>query len=147
MIIAVDFDGTLCTNAWPEIGEPNKELISELEALSRQGHKLILWTNRCGERLMEAIYWCAAKGLLFDLVNENDPERIAMYGNDCRKISADLYIDDKAAPVWADKIGEWSNGMALLKIAKEEEREVKERKREAGKELDVQGMHEDGDSV
>lgn len=24
-IIAVDFDGTLCENKWPEIGEPNTE--------------------------------------------------------------------------------------------------------------------------
>lgn len=29
-IIAVDFDGTLCENKWPEIGEPNTELISYL---------------------------------------------------------------------------------------------------------------------
>ena len=29
-IIAVDFDGTLCKNNWPEIGEPNEELISYL---------------------------------------------------------------------------------------------------------------------
>ena len=26
-IIAVDFDGTLCENKWPEIGEPNTNLI------------------------------------------------------------------------------------------------------------------------
>lgn len=30
-IIAVDFDGTLCENKWPEIGEPNKELIAYLK--------------------------------------------------------------------------------------------------------------------
>lgn len=29
-IIAVDFDGTLCENKWPEIGEPNTELIGYL---------------------------------------------------------------------------------------------------------------------
>lgn len=130
MIIAVDFDGTLCTEAWPGIGEPNTELIHELKALKRQGHKLILWTNRCGERLMEAVYWCAEYELLFDLVNENDPERIAMYGNDCRKISADLYIDDKAAPAWADKTGEFRNNLAMKCIAKAEEREVKKMREE-----------------
>lgn len=27
--------------------------------------------------------------------NENLPERIAQYGGDCRKISADYYFDDK----------------------------------------------------
>lgn len=30
-IIAVDFDGTLCENKWPEIGMPNEELIEYLK--------------------------------------------------------------------------------------------------------------------
>lgn len=30
-IIAVDFDGTLCVNKYPEIGDPNKELIAYLK--------------------------------------------------------------------------------------------------------------------
>ena len=30
-IIAVDFDGTLCENKWPEIGMPNEELIDYLK--------------------------------------------------------------------------------------------------------------------
>ena len=33
-IIAVDFDGTLCTNLYPAIGEPNEKLIKYL--LNRQ---------------------------------------------------------------------------------------------------------------
>ena len=36
-------------------------------------------------------------GLEFDAVNENLPEMIEWYGNDCRKVFADVYIDDKAA--------------------------------------------------
>lgn len=30
-IIAVDFDGTLCENKWPEIGMPNEEVIEYLK--------------------------------------------------------------------------------------------------------------------
>ncbi len=30
-IIAVDFDGTLCFSAWPDVGEPNDTLISYLK--------------------------------------------------------------------------------------------------------------------
>ena len=41
-IIAVDFDGTLCENKWPEIGEPNKELIAYLKEQKEAGVKLIL---------------------------------------------------------------------------------------------------------
>ena len=34
---AVDFDGTLCENRWPEIGEPNQELIGYLVGRRQQG--------------------------------------------------------------------------------------------------------------
>ena len=39
---------------------------------------------------------CKEKGLKFDRVNENLPERIRAFKGDCRKISADVYIDDRA---------------------------------------------------
>ena len=45
-IIAVDFDGTLCENKWPEIGMPNEELIEYLKKRQANGEKLILWTSR-----------------------------------------------------------------------------------------------------
>ena len=35
--IAVDFDGTLCENAWPKIGAPNMELISQLIEEQKNG--------------------------------------------------------------------------------------------------------------
>lgn len=46
---AVDFDGTLCENRWPEIGEPNQELIGYLVGRRQQGDKVILWTCRSEE--------------------------------------------------------------------------------------------------
>ena len=95
MIYAIDFDGTLCHIAWPDIGPPRKRMIRKAKRLKRRGHKLILWTCREGELLDRAVIWCAYHGLCFDAVNENLPERIAQYGGDCRKISADFYYDDK----------------------------------------------------
>lgn len=47
-IYAVDFDGTLCQNRWPEIGEPNEALLEYLKAARAQGSKVILWTMREG---------------------------------------------------------------------------------------------------
>lgn len=38
-IIAVDFDGTLCENKWPEIGMPNEELIEYLKKKTGQRRK------------------------------------------------------------------------------------------------------------
>ena len=93
-IIAVDFDGTLCENKWPEIGMPNEELIEYLKKRQTNGEKLILWTNRVGNRLDEAVKWSAEKGLVFDAVNENLPEIVEAFGVDSRKIFANEYIDD-----------------------------------------------------
>ena len=95
-VIAVDFDGTLCKQAWPEIGEENEILIEHLKEQQAAGARLILWTNREGDLLEEAVEWCKARGLTFDTVNANLPELIDLYKNDCRKINADIYIDDKA---------------------------------------------------
>lgn len=55
VIIAVDFDGTLCHGNWPDIGEPNIRLINKLLKLQRKGYKIILWTCREGEPLHQAI--------------------------------------------------------------------------------------------
>ena len=94
-IIAVDFDGTLCENKWPEIGEANKEMITYLKDRQVNGNKLILWTCRVDDILKNAIDWSAEQGLIFDAVNENLPEIVASFGTDTRKIFANEYIDDR----------------------------------------------------
>ena len=95
MIIAVDFDGVVCQDRFPAIGEPNWEVIAVLVDLQLQGHQLILWTCRRDERLQEAVLWCQSRGLRFDAVNTNLPSNIEEYGGDTRKVFADLYFDDK----------------------------------------------------
>ena len=96
-IIAVDFDGTLCENKYPEIGEANRRLAGYLKCQqSLFGAKLILWTCRTDERLTEAVTWCHDKlGLVFDAVNDNLPEAIGEFGHNTRKIFAHEYIDDR----------------------------------------------------
>ena len=97
MIIAVDFDGTLCEEDWPDIGPAHKLVINTLIELQKKGNKLILWTCRNGKLLNDAVNWCKDQGLIFDAVNENLPEVLEAYGgNDSRKITADYYLDDKA---------------------------------------------------
>lgn len=100
MIIAVDFDGTLCDECWPEIGKPNLRLIGELIYRKSLGDKVILWTCRAGLQLEQAVRWCESYGLTFDAVNDNLPEIIERYGNNSRKITADIYIDDKSEKPW-----------------------------------------------
>ena len=98
MIIAVDFDGTLCRECYPEVGVPNMKLINFLINRRVLGDKLILWTWREDKLLEDAIKWCRQLGLEFDAVNDNLPETIALWGNNSRKITADYYLDDKPLP-------------------------------------------------
>ncbi len=97
MTIAVDFDGVLTPNGhWPNTGEPNEKLINWLIMFREMGGKVILWTNRNGKALEAAVEFCRYNGLEFDAINENLPEILEQFGEDSRKITADLYIDDKA---------------------------------------------------
>ena len=98
-VIAVDFDGCLCTANWPDIGQPNRQLIRTLKTAKSRGNKLILWTCREGKSLQDAVKWCERQGLHFDAVNDNIPESNALYGVNSRKVGADIYIDDKAMRV------------------------------------------------
>lgn len=122
-IIAVDFDGTLCENKWPEIGAPRQAIIDYCKGAAAAGVRLILWTNRTGDLLAEAVAWCATRELHFDAVNENLPEVIAAFGGDTRKIVADMYIDDKAVP--ADGLEEMWRAARAVQRAKQREEEMK----------------------
>ena len=98
-IIAVDFDGTLCENCWPGIGAEKEPVTWYVKRRKDAGAKLILWTNRKGEQLEEAVRWCAERGITFDAVNENLPEIVKAFGGDTRTVYADDYLDDKMVPL------------------------------------------------
>ncbi len=72
--VAVDFDGTLCLNAFPEIGEPNALIISYVKHLAAAGSKIILYTSReNGTRALldEAVAWCESQGIPLYAVIDN----------------------------------------------------------------------------
>lgn len=94
-IIAVDFDGTLCENKWPEIGKPHTDVIEYVKKRKNAGDKLILWTNRVEDKLDAAVQWCREQGIVFDAINANLPEIVESFGSDTRKIFANEYIDDR----------------------------------------------------
>lgn len=97
-IYAVDFDGTLCENRWPSIGEPNMELIRFLKTEQEKGNKVILYTMREDELLEEAEEWLFSEfDFLPDAVNDNLKEQKEHFGNNPRKVYADVYIDDHNA--------------------------------------------------
>lgn len=95
LIIAVDFDGTLCDSCFPKIGHPHLELINRLRQLRQEGNKLILWTCRNDEYLENALAFCQKHHLEFDAINDNLPEnKKAFNGHYTRKIYANIYLDD-----------------------------------------------------
>ena len=95
MIYAVDFDGTLCQNEYPQIGEPIQEVIDFIKKVKLEGHQLILWTCRTGENLKCAVDWSEKQGIVFDAMNENLPQILDAFELDSRKIFANYYIDDR----------------------------------------------------
>lgn len=118
MIIAVDFDGTLIPNGfWPGVSDDiNETLFAFLIVARRQGDEVILWTNRTGEPLNAAIELCKKNGLEFDAVNDNVQKVKNDFDTYSRKITADVYIDDKVLKIeykggWATK---WKTKMKKL---------------------------------
>ena len=95
-IIAVDFDGTLVEDKFPEIGKARPWIWAEVFKAQDRGAKIILWTSRDNERLKEAVQFCIERGLHFDAINNNLHEVKVMFNNDTRKVYADEYWDDKA---------------------------------------------------
>lgn len=94
LTIAVDFDGTIVENRFPEIGKPILFAFESLKKLQDEGHRLILWTYRHGERLNEAVNFCQKNGLEFYAVNKSYPEE-KFDDTISRKILADIFIDDR----------------------------------------------------
>lgn len=96
IIVAVDFDGILCKDKFPEIGEPNYGMVAFVRRLQDNGIDTILWTSRVDDRLEEAVAWCEDRGLHFTSINDNTPSNKEQYGTNPRKVYADIYIDDRS---------------------------------------------------
>lgn len=97
MLYSIDFDGTIVENKWPEIGDIQPEAKAFIKLLKSAGHEWILNTMRTGDKLDEAVEFLKKNDIAPDYVNENHPVLIKKFGNDPRKIYADVYIDDRNA--------------------------------------------------
>lgn len=97
MNIAVDFDGTIVTNRYPDIGTEQPFAVETLRMLQQKHHhNIILWTVREGETLEQAVKWCRERGLEFYAVNRDYPEETLESNNHySRKLKVDIFIDDR----------------------------------------------------
>ena len=108
-IIAVDFDGTIAHDAFPDIGKAvaNPVVIEWLKRRQLKGDYIILWTCRenyggrrfpDGTYLNDAIRFCTRNELTFSNVNANMGEDGYEPRDFGRKVVADVYIDDRSLP-------------------------------------------------
>ena len=95
LVIAVDFDGTVVEDRYPEIGRLMPFAVETLKQLERDGHRLVLWTYRHGRRLKEAVAFMEGHGIRFYAVNMSFPGEEEDLKGYSRKIHADLFIDDR----------------------------------------------------
>ena len=93
-VIAVDFDGTIVRNRFPEIGEPVSGAIEWLQRFTTDGASLILLTARQGIRLSQAVDYCESNSVELWGVNKNN-EQLGRPP----KVYAHCYIDDLAVGV------------------------------------------------
>ncbi len=104
-LIAVDFDGTIVEDKYPQIGKPMLFALETLRKLQEDGHRLILWTYRSGRALNDAVEFCREQGIEFYAVNASYPEEDYEATQSSRKIHADIFIDDRnfgGFPGWGE---------------------------------------------
>lgn len=118
MILAIDFDGTICRGKFPAIDGQQPYAAETINSLYADGHYIIINTCRSGEQLLEAINWMLEQGIYFHRVNDNHPDQTAHFGNNSRKIYAHLYVDDK-------NLGGFPGWLEAAKQIKEKEEEWK----------------------
>ena len=102
-VIAIDFDGTIATLSFPEVGTLREGADIMIRRLHADGHRIIINTCRSGKYEGLAQDFLDEHLIPYDLINSNLPELVNQYKQDCRKISADIYIDDKCLfelPSW-----------------------------------------------
>ena len=103
-VIAVDFDGTLIRGGqypYADVREVNCEMVSLVKYwMGCSNIKLVLWScrdiNSDPKAYANMIRFCKYYGLEFDAINDNIQEYKDV-GVKCRKIIADIYVDDNSA--------------------------------------------------
>ena len=96
-VIAIDFDGTIVTDEFPEVGKVKPKALLIIKRLIAQGHKIIIWTCRDYGIIADFLdKHFTGIHIMSIYVNENPPELRRKFGNDPRKVGADLFIDDKS---------------------------------------------------
>jgi hypothetical protein len=78
---------------YPSIGADVPNAVSVLRRLNANGVKIILWTIRSGDFLLDAIHWFRERDIELWSINKNPQQR---FWSKSPKVYAPVYIDDAA---------------------------------------------------
>lgn len=107
LIIAIDFDGCIVSNRYPEIGVLRSGARDTINKWY-ENHTIIINSCRSGSYSEDMFKFILDNKINCHYINENSQELIEKYNGDTRKISADIYFDDHNAGgfndwKWADQ--------------------------------------------
>lgn len=131
-IIAVDFDGTIVEDRYPEIGKPKLFAFETLKKLQSDGHRITLWTYRSGKALQDAVEFCEKHGIEFYGINNSFIGEEFDETKASRKINADIFIDDRnlgGFPGWGEVYQIITNKIEFSLHTHGKEREKKKKRR------------------
>jgi hydroxymethylpyrimidine pyrophosphatase-like HAD family hydrolase len=98
-LIAIDFDGTIVEEAFPELGALKPHAKRVMQRIRNEGGRIAIWTAR-NKRFDEAIQtFLKDNDIPFDVYNDHFPENKEKYNWTAElgspKIFAEIYIDDR----------------------------------------------------
>jgi hydroxymethylpyrimidine pyrophosphatase-like HAD family hydrolase len=131
--LAIDFDGTIVEMDFPEIGALKPFAKETLEVLKQEGHNIIIWTCRYGDKEKQVKKFLADNEIPYDTINDHIPQNVKDLRHlhpDTRKVFADIYIDDRQI-FWlddwkmiAERLGIWKKVLKLWKRRFQTEKSV-----------------------
>lgn len=95
-VLSIDFDKTIVDSDYPQIFGLKKDARKYINLLYNEGYYIIVNTCRCGEEQDNAEKFLKDQEVYFHLINQNNPDLVKFYCADSKKVSADIYVDDKA---------------------------------------------------
>jgi hypothetical protein len=93
--IIIDFDGTIATLNYPNLGNVKNHAVRVIQRIKDNGGKIAIWTCRCDDDERKVKEFLDKHEIPYDKFNEPFDEMNIMFGGNPRKIYGDVYIDDK----------------------------------------------------
>jgi len=93
LVLAIDFDGTIVQDAYPNIGKLKPFASSIIRFLYYDYNcEIVIWTCRSGKEEIDCENFLIENNIPFTTINKNTPSVIARWNNDdSRKVYADIY--------------------------------------------------------